>query len=316
MSCNALPPPVERQAQLEIELLAEDPPNSLGEVLREMHRGQRLSVLVPDARLAWTRHWLWSRISHPSEATTRWATSATDLTPMTLATLLVEGDLEDVVVELEIEPTFDEPPLRGTGRLGEPGSARRRCLDQLALLLEGIDPLGDPPALWIEGEALIDLEVASGLVAPEQLERLALVIGERSTPTAALIRAASVVGPARVVRSGALEISLRCALRANATPVALRVLSQLLPHSPGELHRSLATQLLSLWVSASREPWLGYRRSLLLSTLAAPIPLLRELEAQATGLLRGGHAVTSTCLSDLFSALELMLPPLAPRWHP
>ncbi|MAE70531.1 MAG: hypothetical protein CME06_08700 [Gemmatimonadetes bacterium] len=316
MSRNALPPPVGCQAQLEIELLAEDPPHSLGEVLAEMHLGQRLSVVVPDARLVWTRHWLWSRISHPSEATTRWASSATDLTPMTLATLLIEGDLEDVVVELEIEPTLDEPPLRGSGRLGAPGSARKRCVDQLALLLEGIDPLADAPPLWIEGEALIELEVASGLVPRGELDRLALAMADRSMPAAAVIRAASVVGPARVAGSGALEMALRCALRANSTPVALRILSQLLPHSPCELHGSLATQLLSLWVAASRERWLGHRRSLLLCTLAAPIPLLRELEAQATGLLRGGHAVTSTCLSDLFSILELMLPPLAPRWVP
>ncbi len=316
MSPHLLPPRPECPASLDIELSLDDLPIDMDRVLDRLAVGQRLILQVPDTRLSWTRRWLASRIAHPTEATGQGASCGIDLTPQSLAGMLVQHDLDDVVVELEADPTVDEPPLRARGLLGAEGGNLMRAEEELGCLLRGEDPLVEGSAVWVEGEPLAVLEVASALVSDEELDRLARELSQAPWPAAVVARAASVAGPARIECHGAIDPVLQSALAGEPTVLGLRVLAQLLPRAPEHLHRSIARRLLSLWVASSRERWLGHRRSLLLGTLAAPIPLLRELEAQATGLLRGGHAVTATCLNDLFSVLELMLPPLTPRWHP
>ena len=307
--------PVDCTEPCEIELLDGGIPEDLAEVCPGMVPGRRLSLLVPDARSAWTQYWLWGRLSHPSEPLVRWATLATELTPAALGSYLVERDFEGVVVELDNDPRWEEPPLRGSATLGEPGCNAEKCALQLDSLLSGVDPEGYHSGVWIEEDSLLELELVGHKLNRAQQEALIDGLHGGAWSSQVLARVVSVLGPGRIIRAQALEPCLSVLLRAKTSPLLFRVLAQLVPHTPAELQPALASRLLTLWVSTNRPPWLAYQRALLLLTCAAPVPALRELQARAGGLLRGGHWVTTASLNNLFTVLEMMLPALTPVWR-
>ncbi len=274
--------------------------------------GQRLRIHAPDVRMDWAQQWLWSRVVRPAEPVVRWAVLATDLAPVSLARLLLLHDFADIKVALDPDPAWEQTPLLATARLASPGTTRHCFEEQLSALLDGIDPLDPTEAVWIGDEAMAAIEFLGDQIDTDAQSSLLALLSDANVNISVCHRIASVLGPDPLVnREGAVEVISRL-VHSKPTRLGFRVMAQLGPYIPPDLHEEMATILLKQWMSISHPPWIGYQGDLLLATLATPLSVLRSLENCAAALLRGGHPVTSASLNTLFTTLEMIYPALMP----
>jgi hypothetical protein len=183
----------------------------------------------------------------------------------------------------------------------------------MGLLLQLIDPLDENEAVWVGDEAMATVEFLGDQIEEEgRISLLSRLVDGAPPDSSITCRIASVLGPDALLTCGDSVEVLRRLLHAKPTQLGLRVMAQLAPFVPADLYDEMAAILLVRWMSISHPPWLGFQRALLLTTLAAPLPVLRNLENRAAALLRGGHPVTSASLNALFTTLEMVFPALMP----